>query len=388
MNSKQWFPFILANIMFRGLLVSRPESLETMLKYNREEFIQLWENALGKGTLSDLRLYLLPADAISKRHAWFLYPLEFLLRNPDMTKMYKYDANGEFLYTSFDCFHLVLPLTESSKHYFKQYSHVQIFGTKIMLRRCTYPTARATFEQDEKKDKTQAACYNFIKPTEKNFPDILIEISVYKYMSWTKLLIVGIIPPCEPEKVPQSEQKDSNPKVLAIIHPDVEQKKQSCDSFFTNEVVFITQKDKHDDKKIVYTNNEIKDPNLLTQLVKIAQTKSILAQSYNQIQENSSNLKKYDTAYYTITDTLKKRISELEQQLCKKKNKQEKLQLEKKLSQQHELSMNLGQENEKLKRENQHLHQQIVLLHKRESDRQEMIKKEAHIKQLRDKNII
>ena len=36
MNSKQWFPFILANIMFRGLLVSRPESLETMLPFGTE----------------------------------------------------------------------------------------------------------------------------------------------------------------------------------------------------------------------------------------------------------------------------------------------------------------------------------------------------------------
>ena len=102
---ERWLPYALVNIMYRGVLVCA--SIDRILDLYQEKFIKLWENVLGYGTTTEVRLYILPNRPFITNNIHFMNVIEVLLRNPTPTKLYtctcKSKDAGDFLYTIFDC---------------------------------------------------------------------------------------------------------------------------------------------------------------------------------------------------------------------------------------------------------------------------------------------
>ncbi len=130
-----WLPYALVNIMYRGVLVCA--SLKTILNNDtyKEKFIKLWENAQGKHTTTDVRLYVTPLHPFLVSDEHFMDAIDLLLRNPIPTELYE-SNDGDFLYTHFDCLHLVLPLCKKSEKYFSDYPGVKMTDEEVTLRTC------------------------------------------------------------------------------------------------------------------------------------------------------------------------------------------------------------------------------------------------------------
>ena len=133
-NEECWFLYVLANIMFRGLLVNVDLSEHNIL--NNEHFVKvftiLWKycfltkterQLLDSRNVPDLRIFLLSSKPFLKTEVNdFTQPVERLLRNPQFTTLHKVESRT-FLYCKFDCFHVVLPINMASKQYFDQYDN-------------------------------------------------------------------------------------------------------------------------------------------------------------------------------------------------------------------------------------------------------------------------
>ena len=131
-NENYWFHFILAMIMFRGLLVSEKLSDHLKDSWFQKGFTDLWNfckqylcdpQSITMSSIPDLRLFLLPNQAINSEMIHFLYSLEYSLRCPMFTQHIRSSENGTFLYWKFDCFHVVLTLDPSSERYFNSFQH-------------------------------------------------------------------------------------------------------------------------------------------------------------------------------------------------------------------------------------------------------------------------
>ena len=129
-NEKHWFHFILAMIMFRGLLVSENLSDHFKDPSFQKGFTELWnfckrylhpQSAMC--SIPDLRLFLLPTRAINIEMIHFLYSLECSLRCPMFTRHISNSENGTFFYWKFDCLHVVLALDPISSGYFSYFHH-------------------------------------------------------------------------------------------------------------------------------------------------------------------------------------------------------------------------------------------------------------------------
>ncbi len=192
-----WLPYVLVNIMYRGLLVCA--SFNTISISYTEIFMKLWENALGKHTTTDVRLYIIPLHSILTNDIHFMNILERPLRNPTTTELYKFDDAGEFLYTNFDCFHLVLPLCPKSETYFSSYTGANITDSEVNLRRCQYQTRvtrnRVTFYHPDDHSKS--------------FPPVLHRICLDKYFTWAQKLKIEV-EIGNPPTLPPSQQTNDN----------------------------------------------------------------------------------------------------------------------------------------------------------------------------------
>ena len=136
-----WFHYILAMIMFRGLLVSEKLCF-TDINFNRR-FTELWNfcksdpKSFTDASVPDLRLFLLPNRAINEEMMTFLYSFECSLRSPMFTRHIRSTKNGEFFYWKFDCFHVVFTLDDTSEKYFKKFQHIlheRLENRQLMLR--------------------------------------------------------------------------------------------------------------------------------------------------------------------------------------------------------------------------------------------------------------
>ncbi len=175
-----WIPYVLVNIMYRGLLVSG--SFNAILDDYLSKFIKLWENALGNGTTTDVRLYVIPLHSISTNDVHFMNVLERPLRNPTTTELHTHKDAGEFLYTHFDCFHLVLPLCTKSEEYFSSYTGVNITDKEVNLKRCQYET---------RVNRNQVT-YHYPVDHSKCIPPILHTICFEKYRTSAQELMTTI----------------------------------------------------------------------------------------------------------------------------------------------------------------------------------------------------
>jgi hypothetical protein len=130
-NKNCWFHFILAMIMFRGLLVSEKLSDHFTDPMFQKRFTELWNfcklylnpQSAAVCSIPDLRLFLLPNQAINIEMIHFLYSLEYSLRCPMFTRHIRSSENGTFFYWKFDCLHVVLALDSISERYFNCFQH-------------------------------------------------------------------------------------------------------------------------------------------------------------------------------------------------------------------------------------------------------------------------
>ena len=123
-NEGMWFQFILANFMFRGLLINldledSDESLWEKIFCLRDYCNQI---SFYTQNLIELRLFLLPnCPIIHDKVDDFTRPAEWLIRNPRFTDLCRLEEGGLFLYTQFDCFHILYLLNDKCVKYFKDH---------------------------------------------------------------------------------------------------------------------------------------------------------------------------------------------------------------------------------------------------------------------------
>ena len=128
-NASSWLRYILANIIFRGILTNIDLDERFQQQNIIDEVHYLWnfcrgtlEAASEQSTLPNLKLFLLPNKPFCSNIDDFMYPFEMLLRMPRCTELIQQKEEGTFFYTKFDCFHIVLPLCETSKTYFETFN--------------------------------------------------------------------------------------------------------------------------------------------------------------------------------------------------------------------------------------------------------------------------
>ena len=146
MEDTSWLKYILANIVFRGILANI--DLDECFKEQVivDEIFSLWKfcrsepkNAVLLGNTLNLKIYLLPNTPFNESLNDFMYPFELLLRMPRCTELVK-QQEGTFLYTKFDIFQIVLPLCETSQVYFETFSDgVVVKDTSLYLRWAVHP---------------------------------------------------------------------------------------------------------------------------------------------------------------------------------------------------------------------------------------------------------
>ena len=165
-NKEHWLARILAEIMLRGVFVI--SCLDTLLSIYRAEVNSLWEFATGVSTTCDIQLFLLPKHPIEEGS-----PLELVLRAPQQTELVNKKGCGNFLYTHFDFFHIILPLDELSTKYFKEYSpdDIHTVGTKVFNWR-NYPSIIARNEE---------FAFDSSGVLRKTFPEVLVRVNADRF---------------------------------------------------------------------------------------------------------------------------------------------------------------------------------------------------------------
>ena len=208
-----WLPYALVNIMYRGIFVCG--DIDKILDSYQEKFIKLWYNARGNGSTTDVLLYITPLYPFLTNDVHLMYILERLLRNPTPTELYTYNDAGEFLYTNFDCFHLVLPLCTKSEKYFSDYINVDMTENEIFLRRCQYKT------------RVIRNHFTYYYPADHSicFPPVLQDVCFDKIRTWVQKMSikVEIDDPFEPFSLIPYVDLYKISWILADIHPEIEQ---------------------------------------------------------------------------------------------------------------------------------------------------------------------
>ena len=123
-----WLTYILANILLRGVLANinldghqEQEIMDAV--HSLWIFCRAKLHDASKMDPPKLKVFFLPNKALGQSLIDFLFPLEMLLRMPRCTELIQYEKEGTFLYTKFDCFHVVLPLCKESKAYFDAFDN-------------------------------------------------------------------------------------------------------------------------------------------------------------------------------------------------------------------------------------------------------------------------
>ena len=182
LNDGSWLQHVLANIMFRGILLSDSLPEDLLDKYFWQSFTTLQDYCRDtKKRMPWLNLFLLPNKAMNEEEIAFLYPLEYVLRNPSFSTVVRSrhkKTQINFIYTKFDCFHLVLPLDDDSKAYFDRFQNG--FDT-FAERGHNYVYLRWTEQciPDKVIDrKTYAVQYSFTEEAKTHlFPEILLNVN-------------------------------------------------------------------------------------------------------------------------------------------------------------------------------------------------------------------
>ena len=176
-NRDNWFQFILANILFRGLLIGADLEKEFDADDLWAEFMRLRDycNKKPNSKAPDMRLFILPPTPLNKEMYDLTYPLETLVREIRFTQVVREETEGTFLYTQFDCFHLVIPLDLRSQVHFDHYRN------GFIEEKCSlYVTNRVKYHSE--KAKTGEWFFQVPKDDlQYEFPYILLGINARRY---------------------------------------------------------------------------------------------------------------------------------------------------------------------------------------------------------------
>ena len=158
-----WLHRVLAHILFRGILVNVDLDDYHGNSHSWFEdgdflatFTSLWNYCKNPSHPNppDLRLFLLPNKALNDETTFSMFSMERILRSPHYTEIIIKEKIGVFLYTKFDCFHVVLPVDGMSRSYFNTYRnglYVSATTNEVFLRQCIRPRPpmHGTFSDEE-----------------------------------------------------------------------------------------------------------------------------------------------------------------------------------------------------------------------------------------------
>ena len=177
-----WLRYILANIVFRGILVNVDLYDEC---FKEQEVISkiysLWEFCAGKSSSPpNLKVFLLPNKPFNEQVNDFMYPFEMLIRMPRCTELVK-QSEGTFFYTKFDCFHIVFPICETSEIYFETFRNgVIVEGQDLQLRWSVHP--KTELSREGKMIKLQY--HPDHTDLRKHFPEVLLSWCASLYQTY------------------------------------------------------------------------------------------------------------------------------------------------------------------------------------------------------------
>ena len=151
-NAPLWLKYILANILFRGILTNIDLDDHFQQQNIIDEIYSLWKFCSGtletvseQFTPPNLKVFLLSNKRFCSTLDDFMYPFEMLLRMPRCTELIQQKEVGTFFYTKFDSFHVVLPLCETSRAYFDTFNNgIMTEGCNLHLRWSAHPKADIT----------------------------------------------------------------------------------------------------------------------------------------------------------------------------------------------------------------------------------------------------
>lgn len=189
-NDHSWLQHVLANIMYRGLLVSENLSGSFKDKNFLQAFFALQEYCRTREVMKHpFYLFLLPNQPFNEELIAFMYPFEYILRNPMFSSVFRDTEIGNFVYTKFDCFHLVLPLDARSMDYFNSFHNVletyEVLGQAYINLRWT-KQCMSVREFDRETDAVKYSISEEVKPH--LFPNTLLKISIWQYREFVSMI--------------------------------------------------------------------------------------------------------------------------------------------------------------------------------------------------------
>jgi hypothetical protein len=178
-NVPSWIKYILANILFRGILTNIDLDERFQGQNIINEIYFLWKFCSGKleaiskqCSPPNLKVFLLSNEPFCSTLDNFMYPFEMLLRMPRCTELIRQKEVGTFFYTKFDSIHVVLPLCKTSRDYFDTFNNgLMIEDCILRLRWSIHPKADIT---------RQGKLISFSYPPEcanlkDHFPEVLLK---------------------------------------------------------------------------------------------------------------------------------------------------------------------------------------------------------------------
>lgn len=200
LNENSWFQRVLANIMFRGLIIADNLTIELQDSNFRQRFKDL-RNYCKTGThcapQPPFCLFLLPNQAIDEELIAFIYPFEYILRSPMFSTVIRNKSIGiNFIYTKFDCFHLILPLDTESENYFNNFHRgfetYELDCDDDLKRKYVKLqwTKHGSTVYDKKFDKTTCSVKYYAREEAKPsvFPEVLLKIALDQYTRYLSMI--------------------------------------------------------------------------------------------------------------------------------------------------------------------------------------------------------
>ena len=198
LNDGSWLQRALVNIMLRGLMIADDLPNELQDDKVKEKFKALREFCKSDKSMPEFRLFLLPNQSIDEELIAFIYPFEYTLRSPmfstvvrDMAIQDRKKIRICFIYTKFDCFHLVLPLDDKSEDYFNRFQRgfetYEHLGHKYVdLRWSKHGPGVYKREFNRETSAVQYSAPEEMKPC--IFPELLLKIALHQYGRYLSMI--------------------------------------------------------------------------------------------------------------------------------------------------------------------------------------------------------
>jgi hypothetical protein len=195
-NAPSWIVYILANILFRGILTNIDLDEHFQEQDIIDEIYSLWkfcsgtlEAASEQCTLPNLKIFLLSNEPFCSTLDDFMYPFEMLLRMPRCTELIRCKEVGTFFYTKFDSIHVVLPLCKTSRDYFDTFNNgLMTEDCNLHLRWSTHPKAVITRTLDDGEKVIKFSYPTGCASLKDHFPGVLLKWCTFLYEEFVSRL--------------------------------------------------------------------------------------------------------------------------------------------------------------------------------------------------------